>query len=192
MRIAGDPIPLRNKVGYAATTFASDGYVALSINIYLLFFYVDVLGLDAGVAGFALLAGKIWDAITDPLMGHLSDRTVCRYGRRRPYIFGGGLLLSTAVWMLWDPWFALTDSRKGLYLFLFYLLYSTGYTITIVPYSALGAELSSDYYERTRLFTVTSIAGSLGGLAAALSIPWILLNSPEKDPGNRQCRCQSP
>ena len=145
-----------------------------SINFFLLFFYTDVLHIDPGLAGMALLTGKLtWDAINDPLMGYLSDRTRTRIGRRRPYMLAGAIPLGLATWLL----YSIPGELRGVVAFLAivgsFLLFDTMYTLIHVPYVSLTPELTHDYQERTALTTVRMIFSSLGyilGAAATTAI----------------------
>jgi sugar (glycoside-pentoside-hexuronide) transporter len=161
------------KAAYGAIS-TGEAIVSFSVNTYLLFFFSDVLGADPARVGLALAIGKFWDAVSDPLMGYISDRTRSPWGRRRPYIFSGGILLAITVWLMWSPPAWVTPQNSFYYLLVFYLAYSTFYTILMVPYAALGAELTPYYDERTELFTTAGILGAAGGLAAALLFPTVL------------------
>ena len=71
------------------------------VSNFALLFYTQVLGLGAGYAGLALSVATFWDALVDPVMGHITDNTRSRWGQRMPYILGGGLLLAFSYWLLW-------------------------------------------------------------------------------------------
>lgn len=126
------------------------------------------LGISAILVGVAQMVPRLWDAVTDPVMGHISDNTRGRWGRRRPYIFIGGLAVSAsfvAMWSVprgWDPaaqfWFFLSMS----------LVFYTAVTMFEIPHGALGMEMTDDYHERTRLFSAKSFIGNVG----AIITPW--------------------
>lgn len=118
---------------------------------WIMYYLTDTVGLLPALAGTAVAIGKIWDAVTDPLMGYISDRTRTRWGRRRPYILAGGISVAVSLVIFFiNP--RLTDQNM---LFAWavgtYCLLSLAYTIINIPYSALTPELTKDYNERTSL-----------------------------------------
>ena len=138
------------------------------------------LGLSAFWLGFILIIPRLWDALSDPIIGHLSDNTRTRWGRRRPYLLVGGLLVAVFfVVMLWIPkgdmvraWFPSDTGYQAfqlVYILFTLLLFFTSVNIFEIPHCALGMELTSDYHERTRLFSAKSFVGNL----FAMSTPWL-------------------
>lgn len=128
------------------------------------------LGLSAFWLGVIMIFPRLWDAVSDPVMGHLSDNTRTRWGRRRPYIFIGGLLVAISfAGMWWVPdglgeWGQLAFILGGL------LVFFTACTMFEIPHGALGMEMSKDPHERTRLFSSKSFFGNL----FAMGTPWLL------------------
>ncbi len=171
--LAGDKLSARIKVLYGV---ADSGIAMLtsSLQFFLLFFYTDVLAMDPGLAGTALLVGKLtWDAINDPVFGYLSDRTHTRIGRRRPYMLVGAVPLGVATWILYSIPAGLTGKAAFFTIFLTFLLFDTMHTMVSVPYSALTPELTHDYDERTSLTAVRmifSVVGYILGAAATTAI----------------------
>jgi GPH family glycoside/pentoside/hexuronide:cation symporter len=158
-------IPLRTKLLYGA------GEVTLSaknaaLNQFLLFFYADIVLLSPALVSAAIFIAKLWDAVTDPVMGYLSDTTRSRWGRRRPYVAASAIPLGTCFFFLFTP---PHTSPLGLfgYLLLIYILLNTSFTIFATPYIAWGAELTEDYHERTTVVQVRSLFGVLGGALGA-------------------------
>ncbi|HRF47960.1 MAG TPA: MFS transporter [Anaerolineales bacterium] len=141
--------------------------VLTAINgFFLLEFLVNVAGLRPGPAGTIFLVTKIWDAVNDPVMGWLTDRTVSRWGRRRPWLLFGALPFGLAFWL---HWIVPPLDTNGLfwYYLVVALLVDTGLTVVGVPYTALTPELTADYDERTSLNTYRFGFSILGGVLAA-------------------------
>lgn len=140
-------------LGEGATSIAMNG-----VNNFALLFYTQVLGLNAALAGLALSISVLWDAISDPVMGYVSDNTKSRYGRRHIYMFFGGILLSVSFFALWT----VPDSFAGNSTYLFgYLLavnlvMRTSLTVFVVPYTALGFEICKGYESRAKLQSIRS------------------------------------
>lgn len=138
------------------------------------------LGLSAFWLGFILIIPRLWDAISDPIIGHLSDNTRTRWGRRRPYLLLGGILVAvTFVVMWWIPkgemvqtWFPTDASYHAFqlgYILVTLLLFFTAVNIFEIPHGALGMEMTTDSHARTRLFSAKSFVGNL----FAMSTPWL-------------------
>jgi GPH family glycoside/pentoside/hexuronide:cation symporter len=170
---AGERLSNRTKVLYGV---ADSGIAMLtsSLQFFLLFFFTDVLGMNAALSGTALLVGKLtWDAVNDPLFGYLSDRTRTRFGRRRPYMLFGAVPLGLATWVLYSMPAGLTGATAFLAILLTFWLFDTMHTIVSVPYSSLTPELTHDYDERTSLTAVRmvfSVVGYILGAAGTTAI----------------------
>jgi len=143
------------------------------LAVYFAIFLTDVVGLPASLAAAAIFIGRSWDYINDPLIGHLSDRTRTRWGRRRPFLLLGALPFGLCFILLWvrPPW----ENQILLagYYALAYLLFDATFTLTNMPYTALTPELTADYDERTSLTSYRmffSIAGSLIAFTVPLAI----------------------
>jgi GPH family glycoside/pentoside/hexuronide:cation symporter len=163
-------LPLGKLVAYAAPG-AGFGFVTLLIGTYYMKYATDVLAIPAAAMGAILLALRAWDAIADPVAGYLSDRTRTRLGRRRPWLLAGALPLGAAFALPWSPPEALGEGARVAWVAGALLLLFTALTVCRMPHEALGAELSSDYHERNRVFGVKRALFGLGSLAvfAALS-----------------------
>ncbi|GAA0858611.1 MFS transporter [Aliiglaciecola litoralis] len=128
------------------------------------------LGMNPALVGLVSALPRLTDAITDPLMGYISDNTRSKWGRRRPYIFGGAIaagILFAALWQL--P----SDQSETFYFWFFLigsLIFYLAYTVFATPWVALGYELTPDYHERTRLMAVQNFMGQMAYLIA----PWFL------------------
>ncbi len=158
------------------------------LAVFQLIFLTNVAGLNPGLAGTVLLIGKVWDAVNDPLVGVLSDHTQSRWGRRLPWLFWGAMPLGLSFWGLWwVPQFTAHPQENVWPLFWYYvgmgLLVNTFYTVVNLPYTALTAELTQDYDERTRLNSFRfgfSIGGSILSLLLALVIFQAIPQNPRR------------
>lgn len=166
-----NPISRRVRVSYAAPA-AALAAVALLLNAYLPKFYTDAIGVRVGVVAVIMVVGRAFDAVTDPLIGVLSDRTPGRLGRRRPWIFLASLPLAVTFLLLLWP-----ELRGGIgptaWMIAGMLSVMLFWTALSIPYEALGAELSEDYDERTSLFGLREVF-LLGGTVAAAASPVLL------------------
>jgi glycoside/pentoside/hexuronide:cation symporter, GPH family len=140
------------------------------ISFLALFYLSKVLGMEPALAGSLILAAKVYDIATDPLMGWVSDRTQTRWGRRRPWLLAGALVSALAFVMLFNPPAA---SGPGLAVSAVtaLLLYATGYTLFGIPYLAMPAEMTGDYHERSRLMSARTVCLTLGILAGGALAP---------------------
>lgn len=133
-------------------------------NLVWFFFLTEIVNLPASIAGIVVLVGRIWDAVNDPLIGTISDRVSSRFGRRRPFFLIGAIPFGLSFFFIfYAPDFAATW-QYTLYYIIVFLVYDTSYTLVNVPYTALTAELSEDYDERSSLAgwrMGTSIFGQL-------------------------------
>lgn len=156
------------KAGYGAAELGLAGGELL-LQLYLLEFYVRGAGLSPLLAGSALAIAILWDALTDPLMGGIVDRTRTRWGRFAPWLLTGGLLFGAGLGALFNP--PATESQLLLFLYLLasYLFVNTGLTIIGIPHIALGGVLSPDTHERTELYGWRLVFGTVGLFAGILS-----------------------
>jgi glycoside/pentoside/hexuronide:cation symporter, GPH family len=147
-------VPLRRIVAYATGEGASS-LTQNGIAAFALLYYVQVLGLNSGAAGLALSISMLWDAVSDPVMGHITDNTRSRHGRRHPYILGGGFILAVSFFFLWFiPGAVRGPSALFWYVLTVNLIVRTAWTIFGVPYAALGFEVCTGYDDRARLQSV--------------------------------------
>ncbi|MEM8561004.1 MAG: MFS transporter [Pseudomonadota bacterium] len=141
--------------------------------VFVLFYYKQVLGLSGTLTGLAVALSIVWDAISDPLVGAWSDKIRTRWGRRHPLMALAVIPLALGfIGMFWPPDFVL-NTQMALFYWLLgsVLLLRTALTFFMVPFLALGAEISTDYNERTRLASVrTNLGWFLGVLVPSLSL----------------------
>ncbi|GAB4333296.1 MAG: MFS transporter [Leptolyngbyaceae cyanobacterium] len=168
---------------------AGDLGPAITANIlavFLLIFLTNVAGLNAALAGSVLMIGKVWDAINDPIVGILSDRSRSRWGRRLPWMFWGAIPFGVFFFLEWIvPSFGSDPETNQWGLFWYYvviaILFNNFYTIVNLPYTALTAEITLDYDERTSLNSFRfafSIGGSILSLVVALGVFALFKNNP--------------
>ncbi|HIK45212.1 MAG TPA: MFS transporter, partial [Leptolyngbyaceae cyanobacterium M65_K2018_010] len=154
------------KLAYGVGELAAAVPASLSA-FFVLYFFTTVAGLTPALAGSVILIGRLWDAINDPLIGWLSDRTVSPWGRRFPWMLGGAVPMALCAMLLWTvPPFASQGSIFAYYVVLSVFAFAA-FTAVQLPYTALAAELSDDYDERTTLIG-TKAAFSIGGGILAL------------------------
>lgn len=163
------PIPFSVKLAYGTGELAAAVPSSLSA-FFVLYFFTSVAGLNPALAGGVLLFGRLWDAINDPLVGWLSDRTHSPLGRRFPWMLIGVIPLSICFMLLWTV--PPVETQWGLFTYYATLSLFAFAALTSVqlPYTALAAELSDDYDERTALIgmkSAFSIGGSILGLVMA-------------------------
>lgn len=141
----------------------SNGVVLQALSTYLVFFGTSVLGVSGSLVGTMVAVSVAWDAVSDPLIGHMSDFTNSRrFGRRHLYMFIGtiGLAIFNALlWFIKPEWSGMT---KSVLLFTDVILIKSFITVVITPYNALGAELSTDYHERTSIQAYRTVFFILG------------------------------
>jgi len=155
------------RFAYALPAFAL-AVVGIPIYVYIPKFYTDVVGADITLVGIVLLAVRLFDAVSDPVIGALSDRTDTRFGRRRPWLAGAVLPLVAAILFLFVPPGLEPDAAVawfGVGMFAVFL----AWTAITVPYESLGPELSFDYDERTTILSLRDGALILGTVVAAAS-----------------------
>jgi len=175
------PLTFLEKLSYGIGDFGT----AITTNLlsfYLLFFFTNIAGIPPGKAGLILLVGKFWDGINDPMIGILSDRTRSDLGRRLPWMIYGAIPFGLSFGLQW-----LIPTTNADLLFWYYivisLLFNTFYTAVNLPYTALTAELTQDYNERTSLNSFRfsfSIGGSILSLVIALGIFALLSNRSDR------------
>ncbi len=172
---AKDRVPVVQKFAFGAGHLVNN-LLPGALGIFM-FFLLTAFGMDPFLAG--LLGGlpRIFDALTDPIMGFISDNTKSKYGRRRPYIFVGAILSGVFFVILWQLDENNTQSYNFWYFLLFSLVYLIGNTIFSTPLIGLGYEMTSDYNERTRLMAFSQTMGQI----AWMIVPWfwVLIADPD-------------
>lgn len=170
-------IPTKEKIAYGMGGMMDGGGVAL-MSCVMLGYMSKALGIVAAMASTIMMIAKIWDAVSDPLMGMISDNTRSKYGRRKPYmVFGGGLLI-LSILLLFAPigqW-GFNYTEKVIWMLVMYIVWNTCSTITQVPYTSMSSDISYDYKQRNSANTVKLVFSAVtSGLAYV--IPLLLLES---------------
>lgn len=148
----------------------------LLLGLYVMKFSTDVLLIAPGVMGLIFGLSRLWDAVSDPLVGYLSDRTKLRFGRRRSWILGSTVPIILAFLMVFAPPSGLTGTALTLWMAVGIVGYYSAMTIFFVPHLSLGAELTTDYHERSRLFGVRHAAYTFGSILSLASM-YILISA---------------
>jgi Na+/melibiose symporter-like transporter len=136
-----------------------------AFNTFLLLFYSQILGVPASTAAVVLALCLFADAITDPLVGAYSDNFKSRLGRRHPFMYGAALPFGIFIYLLFSPPAGATEPILVAWMFTFTLLTRVAFTFFVLPWSALLAEFSDDYVERTSIYTYRYLVGWIGGVA---------------------------
>lgn len=163
-----DRIPFPQKVAYGLGAFVNNllagaiGGMTIVLNLGL--------GMNPALVGLLGALPRLTDALTDPLMGYITDHTRSRWGRRRPWIFAGAIGAGLLFILLWQLPRGQSEGFYFVYFLVGSLLFYLGYTIFATPWVALGYELTPDYHERTRLMGVQNFIGQL----AYVATPWFL------------------
>ena len=140
----------RVKLGFGIGDLGGNLFFTV-IGFYLLYYLTDIVYLSAALAGTVLMIGKIWDAVTDPVTGYISDRTRSRWGRRRPYMFVGSFIAFFTMGLMFTRPVMEGQIQLFFYLTVLYCLLNTAYTLVNIPYAALLPELTDNYDQRTML-----------------------------------------
>jgi GPH family glycoside/pentoside/hexuronide:cation symporter len=168
-------LPLRKKLLFSTGDLSTSIPLAI-LMFFQLYFLTDVAGLRPDYAGWAVGAGRIWDAINDPLFGLLSDRIRTRWGRRRVLLLFGAVPLGLSFMLMWlVP--GMGQLGLAIYYAMVFILFDTVFTLVHVGYNSLTPEMTSDYDERSSLNgyrMVFSISGTLGAIILATVLGWYI------------------
>jgi len=163
--VASDRVPFKMKLGFSVADIGFN-IAYQTTALFLLFFFTDVFGIVPAFAGAIILYSKVWDAISDPIMGSIADRTKSRWGKFRPYLLFGAVPLGLSMFLLWQsPDFV--QSGKNIYGLVMFMFLCTMLTIVVVPYQAMLPTLTKDSKERTTVLGMRSVFSIIGTLIAA-------------------------
>lgn len=155
-------VPVRTKLFYGYGSVA-EGIKEAAFKTFLLFYYNQVLGLPGWMGGLAAAVALVFDAITDPIVGSLSDRTHSRFGRRHPYMYASALPMAVSFFALFNPPSGLSELQLFFWLVTFAVLVRGAMTLYSIPSNALVPELTTHYDERTALVGFRFLFGWIGG-----------------------------
>lgn len=166
-------LPVKTKLLYGIGDIGNAA-VNSAIQFFLMKFYTDGALILPALAGSALLIGKIWDAVNDPLMGWLSDRTHSRYGKRRVFMLYGAIPLGLSIALLWFVPPGMSSLWMFMWISLSFIFFDSMWTLTNVPYYALTSELTEDYDERSSLTAYRMVMAVPAYLVGAALTPAIV------------------
>ena len=169
-------LPLLVSVGWGIGTMVP----AIMFNIttiFLMRFMTDSLGIAAAVAGGIFALSKLYDAVTDPLMGFISDLGKNLFSRRRVYLIIGSLISGISLIIIFNFPLNLGANSVVWYMFFCLVVYSTGYTVFNVPYLAMPAEMTQNYHERSFLTSWRVVSINFAQLLALVAVPIVLANA---------------
>ncbi|RPK01487.1 MFS transporter [Priestia endophytica] len=167
-------IGMKEKIGYATGDLACN-FIYQTVSTYLLFFYTEVFGISAAAAGLMFLIVRIMDALIDPVIGTMVDKTNTKYGRFRPYLLYGAVPFAVvAILCFTTPEFS--DAGKITYAYITYILLSITYSTVNVPYSALTSAITQDTKEVVSLTSIRMLFSNGGGMIVAFGVPFLAAN----------------
>jgi Na+/melibiose symporter-like transporter len=171
--MAQDVVAMRTKLafGIGATGEASSNWI---FNALTFFFYNQILGLSGTLTALAVTIGIISDAISDPLMGSISDRFRSRWGRRHPFMFAAPIPLVLTIYAIFNP----PDDLSSFQLFTWFAFFTVAMRVTqtifAVPHLAMGAELSDNYHERSKIMSYNNIFTYVGVIIMHITV-WFFI-----------------
>lgn len=163
---------------------AAEGIKNQAFNVFLLFYYQQLVGVSGTMTGLALGIALAFDAVTDPLAGFVSDRFRSRWGRRHPFMFISVFPLAIAFIALFNPPAGMSEFASFLWLLVFAVLVRASLTFYYVPHLALGAEMAHDYHQRSTVFAYSTVASITAmALVTFLGYRYFFPTTPEYSPG---------
>jgi len=165
---------MSQKIAFGVGMFANQMFPAI-LGIFMVVLVQD-LGFPGWMWGLIFFAPRIFDSITDPIMGFISDNTKSKYGRRRQYVFLGGIIMGIAFIIMWQLYKSNTLEYNFWYFFVWSIVFYLGLTIFSVPYVAMGYEMTDDFHERTNIMAVAQWIGQWAWVIAPWF--WIIMYDP--------------
>ncbi len=170
-----DKVPMGQKVAFGVGMLANQMFPAI-LGIFMVVLVQD-LGFSGWMWSLIYFFPRIFDAITDPIMGYISDNTKSKWGRRRVYVLIGGVIMGIAYIFMWQLFGENTLQFNFWYFFLWSIIFYFGLTLFSVPYVAMGYEMSDDFHERTNIMAIAQWIGQWAWVIAPLF--WIIMYDPE-------------
>lgn len=174
-------IPWNTVIAYGAPGVGA-GYMYLLVGLYVMKFSTDVLLISPFIMGLIFSTSRVWDAISDPLVGYLSDRTKSRFGRRRTWILASIVPISIAFLMIFMPPENLSGTALIAWMAIGIIGFYSVMTFFFVPHLSLGAELTDNYHERSRLFGMRHAFWTFGSISCLISMQ-LLINAETNTEG---------
>lgn len=166
-------VPLPVRIGFGIGDF---GFLLVwqGTSLFLLYFYTDVLGIPATIAGLIYFAAMVWDAVTDPIIAALADRTQTRYGKYRPWLLFGAAPFAICYPLAFSGAPAIWPFGIAAWALITHVALRTSYTIVSMPFNSLQARLTNDAHERSILAGFRMIGAALGGLTVVVVTPMLV------------------
>ncbi len=168
-------VPMSQKIAFGVGMFANQMFPAI-LGIFMVVLVQD-LGFPGWMWGLIFFAPRIFDSLTDPIMGFISDNTKSKWGRRRQYVFIGGIIMGIAYIFMWKLYKENSLEYNFWYFFLWSLVFYLGLTIFSVPYVAMGYEMTDDFHERTSIMAVSQWIGQWAWVIAPWF--WVIMYDPD-------------
>ncbi len=168
-----DRVPMRTVIAYGAPAIGA-GYMYLLLSLYVMKFATDILLIAPALMGAIYSLSRLWDAVSDPLIGYISDRTTGGLGRRRTWILVSCLPIAAGFYMVFTPPLSLSEDALVWWMGVAVIGFYSAMTIFYVPHLSLGAELSDNYHERSRMFGARHAAYILGCILSLVSLQFLL------------------
>ena len=168
-------VPMGQKIAFGIGMFANQMFPAI-MGIFMVVLVQD-LGFPGWMWGVIFFAPRIFDSITDPIMGFISDNTKSKWGRRRQYVLIGGIVMGVTYILMWQLFKENSLTFNFWYFFLLSLVFYLGLTLFSVPYVAMGYEMSDDFHERTNIMAVAQFLGQWAWVIAPWF--WVIMYDPE-------------
>lgn len=172
---ASTKVPMGQKIAFGVGMFANQMFPAI-MGIFMVVLVQD-LGFPGWMWGVIFFAPRIFDSITDPIMGFISDNTKSKWGRRRQYVLAGGVVMGISYIIMWQLFKENSLQFNFWYFFLWSLVFYLGLTLFSVPYVAMGYEMSDDFHERTNIMAIAQFLGQWAWVIAPWF--WIIMYDPE-------------